>query len=413
MNKEFIISFYLDARHEKSNGKFPLKIRVYHTLLKNTKFYPTNFDFTDAEFKSIESKRPRKEYKDIRLKLRAIEAKANEVAEKIQPFSFEQFERKLIRNAGDGQSVVYHYNQIIQTFEKLYHYGTASNYINSRNSIIDYIKQKINKNPKTLLFSEITQSWLNRYEQFMIEEKGRSRTTVSMYLRSLRAVFNKARSEGEIDMELYPFGRRKYQIPNPRGVKKALKHEQLSKLFNAEPQTPEQRKARDFFFFSYACNGMNMKDISLLRWENLKDDKLTFYRAKTINTSKGDLKEIVIYLNDYIRSIIDRYGDRDSRFIFQIISENQSKKDQYDTIMNFTRFVNQHLKKLAIIEGLPAEISTYWARHSFVFNRLKSGASLEFVSELLNHSDLKTTQKYASGFADEDKKELSKILMNF
>ena len=65
--------------------------------------------------------------------------------------------------------------------------------------------------------------------------------------------------------------------------------------------------------------------------------------------------------------------------------------------------------KVAIDEN----ISTYYARHSFSTNAIRSGASMELVSEQLGHADLKTTQNYFSGFEDDSIEDLTKKLMNF
>jgi hypothetical protein len=74
--------------------------------------------------------------------------------------------------------------------------------------------------------------------------KEKSLTTVSMYLRALRAVYNKAIEENEIEQEFYPFGKRKYQVPATKNTKKALSKEQLRILFNAKIESPEQEKAK-------------------------------------------------------------------------------------------------------------------------------------------------------------------------
>jgi site-specific recombinase XerD len=114
-------------------------------------------------------------------------------------------------------------------------------------------------------------------------------------------------------------------------------------------------------------------------------------------------KSIKISKNNLIYLIIDNY---------KRISSN-SEIIKFNKIKNFTRFINQNLKILAIAESLPKDISTYWARHSFSTNAIRNGASMEFVSEALNHSDLKTTQNYFAGFEDADKKELMKKMMSF
>ncbi len=184
----------------------------------------------------------------------------------------------------------------------------------------------------------------------------------------MRAIFNKAINDEDIRKEIYPFGKGKYQIPSSKKVKKALNREQLKKLFEAEPQTPEQEKAKDFWFFSFGCSGMNLKDIAMMRHKDLKGNKLVYYRAKTINTSKANLKPIETYLNEYSLRVIAKYGNPDKspdNLIFPIINDQQTKDEQHRIIKNFTRFINQNLKTLAEAEGLPGEISTYWGKALF------------------------------------------------
>jgi len=46
-------------------------------------------------------------------------------------------------------------------------------------------------------------------------------------------------------------------------------------------------------------------------------------------------------------------------------------------------------------------------------NAIRKGASMELVSEALNHHDLKVTQNYFAGFEDEQKKDLARKLTDF
>jgi integrase/recombinase XerD len=205
-------------------------------------------------------------------------------------------------------------------------------------------------------------------------------------------------------------------LPAVSKVKKALTQEDLKKLFACEPKTPEQEKAKDFWFFSFACNGANIKDIALLTNKEVNEDTVKFYRAKTINTSKKDLKEIVVYLNDFSKTIIKKYGNLNKEkgeYVFDIISSKQSEAVKHKNIKNFTKFINQNLKKLAQSNGITKDISTYWARHSFATSAIRNGATMEFVMEALSHNNMKTTKGYFAGFEDKDKKEFMKNLMDF
>jgi len=379
--------------------------------------YPINVDLSESDFMSAWSTtKPRNEFKPLRHQLQAIEKKAADAAKDIVPFTFEAFEKKLYRKAGDGAEVFYQYKIAIDKLKELKQFGTASNYELSLKSLKNFIVFTKGKEPKQLLLPEITPDWLKRYEAYMIDTLKRTRTTVSMYVRVVRTIFNNAIAEKEIDPEIYPFGKRKYEVPSVKKVKKALDKSQLKLLYDAKPLTIEQEKAKAFWFFSYACNGMNIKDIAFLRWENLEEDKLYFFRAKTINTSKADLKQVTAYLNDFTNSVINKYGNKSKKpkdFIFPILSEDNTDEVNHTKVKNFTRFINQNLKKLAIANGVPDTVSTYWARHSFATNAIRNGASMEFVSEALSHSNMKTTQGYFAGFEDGDKKELMKRIMEF
>lgn len=419
---QFITSLYLDKRisSRKINQLYPVKLRVYSTLTKKTKLYPTGVDLSIKEFDAIFNSgfKVRGKNKEIKTRLSFIENKADSIARDLQPFTFDLFERKMFRNKSASINLTYHYNKKIQLLKNNSQLSTASNYDLSLKSLSRFVEKKNKGVIKNLTFYDINLEWLNEYESFMTNEEDKSLTTVSFYLRALRTIFNEAINENDIKQELYPFGKgnNKYQIPSTSNRKKALSSSQLSILFKAIPITNEQEIAKDYWFFSYACNGMNIKDILLLRYENLKDDSLLYHRSKTINTKKGNLKEIKVFLNEYSKNIIEKYGNSkkfDKEFIFPIISVTDDVAEQQRKIKNFTSFINLHFNKLAKNEGFEFKISTYWARHSFATVSIQKGASMEFISEALNHSNLNVTKNYFAGFEDETKKDFASTLMDF
>ena len=417
MNQNYSISIYLDTRRAKSSGKYPVKLRVYTSAPRIQKMFPTIFEFSEKEFDSIwKTLKPRKEHKEIRKKIQAVETKANNVAEKLKPFTFEQFERKLYRKAGDGININYLYDLTVNELIKQERIGTASSYDLSRKSFERFVKSSSKQSFNKLNLYDITKEWLQDYEQFMVKNIGNSYTTVGIYLRTLRAIYNQAIEENEIEKEYYPFGKRKYQIPATKKTKRALTKEQLGILYNAKPKLPHQQIAKDFWFFSYACNGINMKDIIMLKYKDSQDGKIEFYRAKTTLTSKSNLKTNTVFLNDFSRAIINKYGnkpkDPDS-YVFGILSEGLTPKQQHSKKTIFIDFVNQNLKRLCKELKLPENISFYWARHSFTTNSLRNGATMEFMQESMGHKDMKTTMRYFAGFDDEAKKEFADKLMDF
>ncbi|WP_189702495.1 tyrosine-type recombinase/integrase [Subsaximicrobium wynnwilliamsii] len=99
--------------------------------------------------------------------------------------------------------------------------------------------------------------------------------------------------------------------------------------------------------------------------------------------------------------------------MFDIVTQTEGSETQYKKIKNFNRYINDHIKRIAKANELPEDCSFYWARHSFATNSIRKGASMEFISEALNHSDLNVTKNYFAGFEDKAKKEFANSLLDF
>lgn len=410
MTTEFSLSIVLDKRRIKSDGTYPVKLRVFTPIPRKQKLYATKFNFSEKDFKSIwETSKPRKEYQAKRLQLQAIENKANVVANELAVFNFEDFERLLFNKISAERNINYYYSKTIEKFRAKESISTSNNYRTALKCLLRFHKKP------TLNFHDISVSWLEQFEKFCVEVEGKSLTTVSIYLRTLRTIFNDAKADKAISEDIYPFGKRKYQIPAPRNTKKALTRQQLKILFEGKPKTDEQEKAKAFWFFSYLCNGMNFKDILNLKYKNIEGDKLSFVRAKTAKTNRNT-KEITVYLNDYTKYVIETYGNiakSKNDYVFPILASEQTSEDQYKLIKNFISMVNQNFLKYAKANGVNEKISTYWARHSFATMAIQKGASMEYVGEAVGHTNTKTTMGYFAGFEDETKKQLQDSLLDF
>jgi len=415
------VNLYLDTRRKKDNGSFPVKIRVYDGTTKKARLYTTDFDLSETTFNRIffpdKDQRLRKEETQIREDLESLKAYYSEKVKGLNSFTFEAFEKSMEIKSGDLLDAFFHFDAYIKDLKESDRIGTALSYELSKKSLIGFIKAKTEKEPKKLLFQDITVKFLNDYETWMTgKEKNNTLTTVGIYLRGLRVVFNRAIELKNIESALYPFGVKRYEIPASSNTKKAFDSDQLKTLFQVKAETPEQEKARDFWFFSFVCNGMNMKDILHLKWKNIDNGQIIFVREKTKRTKKANSKPIQVPLTDFAKSFIEKYGNKEKEpngFIFSILDEKMTAEKQHFEKLKFIRFVNQHIKHLAKANGLTEDISTYWARHSFATTAVRKKASLEYVSEALGHSDLKTTKNYFAGFEDKTKKEILEDITDF
>ena len=84
----------------------------------------------------------------------------------------------------------------------------------------------------------------------------------------------------------------------------------IAKIYYADSLTKNQEKAKDFWFFSFYGNGMNVKDIISLKFKNIQNEFLVFERAKTELTARRD-QPIVIscFINEDMKHIIDKWGN--------------------------------------------------------------------------------------------------------
>jgi len=405
------LSIYIfhDTRRRAKSGLYPVQMRVYSPITKTQKRISLGIELSEKDFIEAWTKsKPKAELAEIQLELKAFEAKALKVASNLMHPTIEAFEEAFFEKRLYGTDVNAYYETAISNYIKNEQLGTASNYKSSITSLCEYYGKT------RIPFHIITSDWLKRYERYMLSEISCSSTTVGIYLRPLRNIFNTAIADKTISQDTYPFGKRKYIIPAPRSVKKALSKEQLKTLFEGEPLTLEQEKAKDFWFFSYMCNGMNIKDIALLKYNNLPNNEtLVFRRAKTAKTNKSSLP-VTVNLNSFAQTIIEKYGSKKSNdFIFSIISKEDNAEMVRTKTKNFTRYINQHFLKYAKSLEINEPISTYWARHSFATRVINSGASIELLGEMLSHSDIKTTQNYIAGFENDIKKAISNKLLEF
>ncbi len=413
--EDFKVSVILRMNKQRASGRYPVQLYIYHRKSNRKKEYNTKLDFDKSEFILLFDKEPsmlRKNQKQTRDHIDKLVKKAcDDLYSSSEAFDFKKFRSKLHRKTGDSKNVFWHFNEQIKYLTELGSIGSASWYRCSMNSIKTFhldaqgSPSALQKSNRPLSFGDVTTNWLIHYERYMIEN-GKSITTISMFLRALRSIFNKAIKAKDIDSSIYPFGG-DYKIKEGLNIKKSLNIEEIQRLYLATPLTSQQQKAKDFWFFSYLSNGMNVKDIIHLRYSQLEEDKFTFNRIKTFSTNRKH-KAIEVIVLDFHKNIFNTYGSLQTfpdQFIFNILSNADSPEVIHRKTQAFTRFINQHIKKIAVSVGLSPAISTYYARYCYGTNLIRQGKSIAFVQEAFGHASSRTTENYIAGFQNEVKKD--------
>lgn len=283
---------------------------------------------------------------------------------------------------------------------------TADSYQNAANSLLKF--------EPTLELKNISPAILEAYEEWMVEENGKSRTTVGIYLRSLKAVYNFAVEEEWIDRKNYPFGRRKYVVPVGKQSKKAMTMEQTKILLDSKtiPSTPLD-KCKDFFFFSYFVNGINFRDLVALKNKNIVGDQIHFVRAKTQRT-KRDYTPIKVLIRNEVKTIIEKWGSSDKSpeaYIFPILTPGMDLKQIARKTQTFIKDTNKGLALLGKNIGLNFPLTTYVARHSFATALSNKNIPIATISAALGHSSIETTKKYLDSLNTKNLGDISDSLL--
>ena len=419
------VTFFYDTRREKKDALYPVKINVYFDGEK--KRYKTGVDISKVDWKKINGTNLRDDdLKTIKRKLNLKKGEVEAIIDEMSSFTFSAFEEhyyreKKVRRTSDLEEL---FNEYIDELNRKGNVGTAISYNTTKNSIIAF-------RPK-LKVTDITTKFLEEYETYMLskghasstkkvkEKAGPSKvakkispTTIGIYLRQLRRIVNVAITKGLMSADKYPF--KGFTMPNSRNIKKALTGQQVKLLFDYQTDNPQIRQALDFWLFSYLSNGINMTDVCHLKPANIGGDFFHYYRAKTKNTKKRDLRPIKVPLTERSKAIIKAWKNTNphNSYLFPILEDELTPKQAKYRIQDFIAKINKHMKTVAAEVGIEEGIGTYVARHSHATILKRKGAPSEVIKENLGHSSLLTTENYLGDFTDDVKKDYANMLTDW
>lgn len=402
---------FLDARVStvKNPGTHPVTLQIYHN--RKRVHLTTGVSVTPEEFEKMMRPNPRDP------KLRAYKSQLENIIgvaegaikkmggnfklEKVKHVMQESMGRKRM---SDLMSV---FNIYISNLNQSQRVRTADSYRNAKSALLKFDPE--------LDFDKLTSEKLEEFEDWMVNTQGNAKTTVGIYLRSLKAIYNFAIQEGIVDRKDYPFGRKKYVIPTGKNVKKALTKEQIRAIFDFKtiPGTTLDR-AKDLFLFSYFVNGINFRDIVELKNKDFANGQIQFVRTKTART-KRDYSPIKAIVRKEALEIINKWKNPDSSpdaYLFPFLDPGLNATQIARKVQDLIKHTNLALQQIGSDLGISFPLTTYVARHSFATIALNHGnAPLATISAALGHSSLETTKNYLDSLDDKNLRNISDSLL--
>ena len=390
----------VDRRRMKNNGLFPVKIEVVYRRVQ--KYYPTGQDVSLEEWEKFRYARRRpKKCASIENSFYVVRNIVEQLAEKGE-FSFRRLDSRL----GRSENTV---NEAIQVKMKvLMAEGKINSFYRYRSTLhgIERFSEG-----KRLGFDSITPAWLKKCEGFWTKE-GKNSTSINIYMKTLKSIFNAAIEDGLIKESMSPFGKNGYSIPASASRKMALSKEHIEAIKEWKGD-PEVEYWRDLWMFSYLCNGINFRDMIFLKYKDISDDEIIFIRSKTANSHKH-AKIIRATISPYMREIMARSGNgtdgNADMFIFRHAKGDEKPLQISLLVRKVISSCNAAMKILAADLGIPA-FSTYSARHSFATVLKKCGTDISFISESLGHSSIAMTENYLAGYDKEERRKFAENLI--
>lgn len=258
-----------------------------------------------------------------------------------------------------------------------------------------YLKFKTYTNEAEIMFDEIDVNFLRKYEDYLKTTLKNSNNTIHSNLKVFRKLFNDAIRENIIEVKLNPFNVFKLSWENTN--KEYLTEEELLLVeeYNIKKGSMKFHHRNAYIFAAYAA-GIRISDLLQLRWKDFDGTHIQFKTQKTDDTIRVKLPTKAL-------NIIQSYKNKEEKvnpnhYIFPFLDNEKDYSNpeiHFKAISSATAYMNKDLKTIRTDLELNKPLNFHTSRHTWATTALRKGMRIEYVSKLMTHSNIKTTQIYA------------------
>lgn len=263
-------------------------------------------------------------------------------------------------------------------------HGNARNYKSAFGGVKNHMDLEIP-------FKELDYNWLVKLETKLLNSDV-TPNSVAVYMRTLRALINKAINSGISDEINYPF--RRYTIKTTPTAPRVASIDELGRYFRHTPIKDNQLHW-DIGRLIFLLRGINFTDLVLLTKENIKHDRIVYNRAKT-----GKLYSVKCL--PLVNEILSKYSDEDRVALLPILTDREylNKSRLPERIAELRKITNKRLKKIGKKVEIQTPLSTYVFRYSHANACRKLGYTKDLISQSLGHGyGMSVTSTYLEDYS--------------
>ncbi|GGH64622.1 site-specific integrase [Phaeocystidibacter marisrubri] len=240
----------------------------------------------------------------------------------------------------------------------------------------DFLKAQYNM--KDLPIRQVRYNVVREFHQFLRFDKGLMENTAIKFLQNFKKIINRALRSGWLSTD--PF----------EGMSLRLKETDRAYLTEAELKRIEENtfkvnrleQVKDLFIF--ACyTGLSYSDVKKLKRSEIEQTPDGLWWIKTRRQKTKTKSQVPMLAR--AKAIIDKHC---------LLEYLKAEEPIFKVLSN--QKLNAYLKEIADLCGIEKKLTFHVARHTFATTvTLQNGVSIESVSRMLGHTNLKTTQHYA------------------
>jgi len=267
-----------------------------------------------------------------------------------------------------------------------------------------------------LRFNEITPRLLNDFQDWMANQLDNHPNTIRKTINRIKAIHNDAYKK-DLASNL-PFQDPKFEkVSSVETKKTALSTKQMQAIEALDLETGSwQWHVRNFFLFSFWTGGVRFTDLALLRWENVRDGRLSYMMGKNDKAKNVKLVPQATRILKHYREASDAANESNDDYIFPIVDSEYRDADLLEqkrkAATGNTR-TNKALKQIATKAGVQTNVTFHISRHSFA--RWADNSAVmdrKDIQRMLAHSKMETTERYLASISEYNVDEKMQKLAN-